>query len=276
MSFQWFKFYGGEYLSDPKIASLTAQERSCWITLLSLASISSVSGFIEYLTVEVLLEKSGIKFDPYHPEEWDNSLSVLSKFERMKMIKRNENGTLEVLNWNKRQESALSVADRVRKFRMKKTQKNDTALHQDTKSNEVQNKKVVKSRLKKENVTDVTKCNESDNDRIEENRIDKINTDTNTAEQSPALIGKVIELFSELNPACKKMYGNKTQRKACQDLVDTYSFEEVENCIVRVLPLTNGQPYFPTITTPLQLRDKWVALKSAVSKKRGNQVEMIG
>lgn len=144
----WFKFYGGEYLSDPKIGSLTPQERSCWITLLCLSSTSSVPGIIEYLTVEVLLEKSGIKFDPYHPEEWDSCISILAKFERMKMIKMHDGGSIEIVNWGKRQESAMTVTERVRKYRMK-------------------------SKENQEDVTNVTNGNETDNDRIEENRIEE-------------------------------------------------------------------------------------------------------
>lgn len=109
-------------------------------------------------------------------------------------------------------------------------------------------------------------------DRVGKVRLEK---DNNTAEPSSALISTLIELFTEVNPACKNMYGNKTQRKACQDLIDTYSFEEVKNCIQNVLPRTNSQSYFPTITTPVQLRDKWTALKSAVAKKKGKTVEII-
>lgn len=104
---------------------------------------------------------------------------------------------------------------------------------------------------------------------------ESIDKDTNTAETSSALIPLVIEMFVEINPACKNMYGNKTQRKACNDLINTYGFDEVKNCIQNVLPRTNNQSYFPTITTPVQLRDKWVSLKSAVSKKRNNTIEII-
>lgn len=114
---QWFKFYGGEYLSDPKIAALSAQERSCWVTLLALASISSTPGTVEYLTVEVLLEKSGIYFNPYSTDEWDKCLAVLDKFARMKMITKNEDGTIVINNWAKRQETALTNAERQARFR---------------------------------------------------------------------------------------------------------------------------------------------------------------
>lgn len=104
---------------------------------------------------------------------------------------------------------------------------------------------------------------------------DKLIKDNNTAETSSALISSLIESFVNINPACKNMYGNKTQRKACDDLITSYGFEEVNGCIINVLPRTNGQSYFPTITTPVQLRDKWMSLKSAVAKKRGKTIEII-
>lgn len=113
---KWFKFYGGEYLADPKMERLSPLERSCWITLLCLASMNG-EGKIEFLTVEVLLNKSGIQFDPYHPEEWEKALSVLTKFQNMKMISLSENGDITVLNWEKRQEHNLTVAERVAKSR---------------------------------------------------------------------------------------------------------------------------------------------------------------
>jgi len=46
-----------------------------------------------------------------------------------------------------------------------------------------------------------------------------------------------------------------------------YGLEEVLKRI-GVLPKTNNLPYFPSIMTPLQLRDKWVQLQNAVERKR--------
>ena len=85
MAQQWFKFYGAEYLSDPKIDRLTPVERSCWITLLCMAS-QTTNGIIKYLTAETLLSRSGVKFDPYDTTEWDNGLTVLVKLENLKML----------------------------------------------------------------------------------------------------------------------------------------------------------------------------------------------
>lgn len=117
MSQQWFKFYGGEFLSDPKMERLNPLERSCWITLLCLASSSSNEGVVEFLTVETLLNKSGIQFDPYHPEEWEKALSVLPKFTSMRMIEMEKNGDILVKNWDKRQEQFLTGAERAQKYR---------------------------------------------------------------------------------------------------------------------------------------------------------------
>ena len=88
------------------------------------------------------------------------------------------------------------------------------------------------------------------------------------SEETSQDIPEIIKAFEVINPACSRFYGNKTQRTACQDLIDSYSFERVLSIIEKTLPRTNGLEFFPTITTPLQLRDKWASLESAVKKKQ--------
>lgn len=157
---QWFKFYGFEYLSDPKIGALNAQERSCWLTLLCLAGSSTIPGVIEFLTVEVLLQKSGISFDPYHPEEWDKCLSVLKKFEAMKMITADSNGVVTIINWNKRQESSLTNAERQARYREKH------------KIDEIKEKSTLKNKDNDNKVTPVTTKVTLDKIREDKIRID--------------------------------------------------------------------------------------------------------
>lgn len=118
MANQWFKFYGAEYLSDPKMDRLTVQERSCWLTLLCMAS--QTGGVVKYLSIEGLLNKSGIHFDPYDTLEWDNAQNVLKTFELYKMVTILEDGSVEIRNWRKRQEHNLTVAERVAKHRAKR------------------------------------------------------------------------------------------------------------------------------------------------------------
>lgn len=86
------------------------------------------------------------------------------------------------------------------------------------------------------------------------------------AETSSADVVSLIKEFEKINPAVKRMYGNTTQRKACQDLIDTYGLERVLKVIGETLPLTNKMTalFFPNISTPLQLYDKWQKLEDAI------------
>lgn len=112
---KWFKFYGGEYLCDPKMLSLSASKRSCWITLLSYGSIND-NGMITHLEEEQLMIQSGVS--PLH-EEWDETKGVLEVFVKLEMI-RIDNGMITILNWNKRQEMNLTGYQRVKRWREKK------------------------------------------------------------------------------------------------------------------------------------------------------------
>jgi hypothetical protein len=164
MANQWFKFYGAEFMSDPKIGRLSAAERSCWLTILCMAS--QTNGVIEYLTVDDLLSKSGIKWNPYDEGDWEKCQGILIKFAQLKMIKVSQDEScVEVLNWEKRQETALTAAERQAKYRENK------------KSNE--------------NVTErVTKVT------LEENRIEK-KEEENSKEFSPLLKEEKIQIVAD-------------------------------------------------------------------------------
>lgn len=155
MANQWFKFYGAEYLSDPKMDRLSVQERSCWLTLLCMAS--QTDGTIKYISVEGLLNKSGIRFDPFDTTEWEKAQNVLVTFEQYEMIIIHKDGVIEIKNWDKRQErTAQTPYERVKKHR--------------------ENKRKIENDNENDNGD-----NENDNDRIEENRIEE---NTNTSSQS--------------------------------------------------------------------------------------------
>lgn len=80
-------------------------------------------------------------------------------------------------------------------------------------------------------------------------------------------IVKVIELFKEVNPAYRKWFANKTQRAASQRLYDAHGIETLAQ-VLNLVRKTNGMAYFPTITTPDQLENKWAALEAAMRKKK--------
>ncbi len=99
-------------------------------------------------------------------------------------------------------------------------------------------------------------------------QLDKV-VEPNTAEASSAsLVSDLIKLFEEVNPACKAMYGNTTQRKACEYLIGEYGFEEVSR-VVAFLPKSNKIAYIPNINTPNQLWQKYQALKDGLARKKG-------
>ncbi len=89
----------------------------------------------------------------------------------------------------------------------------------------------------------------------------KKETITKEKEQS-SLISELIKLFEEINPACKRMYGNTTQRKACDDLINTYGFEPISK-VVAFLPKNNSTPYKPKANTPFQLWSKFQDIKDS-------------
>ena len=113
MANQWFKFYGGEYLSDPKMLALTAAERSCWLTLLCYASMSGKDGAVRHLTEDILMAQSGV--NPSQ-EQWNITKGLLKKFESLNIVSLTEN-CITIKNWSKRQEMAMTGYERTRKYR---------------------------------------------------------------------------------------------------------------------------------------------------------------
>jgi hypothetical protein len=77
-------------------------------------------------------------------------------------------------------------------------------------------------------------------------------------------VGRVFEVFYlTINPQVQ--FGNKTHRKAIEDLIRRYGLDTVIAAAQYAVTVA-GQPYAPVITTPHQLYLKWAAL--AVHKKR--------
>lgn len=246
MANQWFKFYGGDYLADPKMAALTPQERSCWMTLMCLASMATEQGSIGFLTVEVLLSKSGIHFDPYNPEEWNNNLGVLKKFESMRMLKLKEDGSVVIKNWEKRQEHNLTVAERVAKHR--------------------QNKVRV--------TTDVTNVTTEEN-RIEENRVNTselgIRIERVVDEEKPirkkvdTTYRAVFEAFGEDYPF--NWRSNRTEIDAAKNLLKESNLKDI-GIALAFAEKNKDNPYCPAILKPSDLDRKWDNLL-AFKKKHG-------
>lgn len=112
---------------------------------------------------------------------------------------------------------------------------------------------------------------QSDNKPVSKKRHTKerkkvLKKDTSEQSSEDAEIPLLIKSFEELNPAAKRFYGIPVQREACKALIKTYGLERIQKIVKDTLPKTNGLRFFPTIVTPLQLRDKFVILESAIRR----------
>jgi hypothetical protein len=94
--------------------------------------------------------------------------------------------------------------------------------------------------------------------------------DEEPLEKSVQGIPEVIKEFEPINQQAPKWYGNKTQRKACGELIEANGLDNVIS-VVRLLPKTNQMDYMPVITTPYQLAQKWSSLAAALQRKKNNQ-----
>lgn len=175
MTNPWFKFYGGEYLSDPKMDALDGNERSIWMTILCLASQSG-DGIVRYTTEEKLIEKAGV-LSMYRK----NYKGVLNRFEKLQMLEECNGNLTEGFkpkNWEKRQYSEGYL--RVKRFREKDSNAdgNDDVTDEIT----IEEKRVEESREEKK-------------------RIEK----SNTAKFSPPTLEEVkaycIERKNSINPS---------------------------------------------------------------------------
>lgn len=84
-------------------------------------------------------------------------------------------------------------------------------------------------------------------------------------------INKVFEIFYKtINPTIN--FGNKTQRKAIEELWNKFGLEKVIKMAQYAISV-QGEKYAPTITTPCQLKEKYPALISFF--KKNNQSKTI-
>lgn len=101
----------------------------------------------------------------------------------------------------------------------------------------------------------------------------KGNITSNSGEEiDPQDIVDVIDAFAAVNHAFSKWYGNTTQRNAVSRLITLQGKENVLN-VVAQLPKTNTMEFMPTITTPLELDDKYAKLQNQIIRQRNRHIQ---
>jgi len=116
-----------------------------------------------------------------------------------------------------------------------------------------------------ENIVDISKKELSKKDKV----IKKENNSENKFSQD---IATILELFSTINPSIQ--YGNKTQRKACEDMIKRFGSNAVINMVKQVISV-QGEKYAPTATTPYVMYKKLGDFKIYFEKQRTTNGELL-
>ena len=246
---KWFKFYGQDWLTDLKIRKLSVEDKLCFITLLCLASSEDKEGVVSMCDEDTLIQLTGFnKNTSSEVSSYTRAKGCLDRYEALHLVTRSRYGDVVVVNFSRRQSENLSNAERQKRYR---------DSHKIIKKSNVTQRNDSNARIEK--ITKVTlRVTES------KKKVKKITTFNPLGEQ-------IIFEFIPVNPACRKYYSNTTQRSACDRLIAEYGLERVKS-VIALLPRTNPIPWIPTITTPLQLEDRWVSLHEQMKKEQAKNI----
>lgn len=118
-----------------------------------------------------------------------------------------------------------------------------------------------------ENHERTTMINKNDkNDKNEKN------LDTNVSSELNSQVKQVMNIFYKINPTLN--WGNKTQRKACEDLIKKFGLEETKR-MAEMACAIQGQKYAPVATTPYQFKEKLAQFKIYFDKENSNRREVF-
>lgn len=87
-----------------------------------------------------------------------------------------------------------------------------------------------------------------------------------------AQVNNLISLFEPLNPTYEQIFKNRTQRGAMERLLEKFGAEKLAE-LVNSLPSLVSRPYYPRITTPLELEKNLGKLKLAWEQDKNKAVE---
>ena len=149
---KWFKFYGQDWLTDPKIIAMNRIDKLLYLTLLCMASAENKNGLVSRCTDETIIHLAGIEQDPYNDDsDYERAQGFLKRVNDNAMITLDDNGDCVIIAFHKIQGSNLTGYERVKRYR---------------------EKKATLSHNKHDNTNDNVHDNKHDNVRIDKNRIE--------------------------------------------------------------------------------------------------------
>ena len=253
---KWFKFYGSDFLLDPKMMELNSTQKVMWVVLLCLASSNGDDGWVKHINDIRLATFAGIT-----PLDDDYELvkGTLDHFKALSMITYdNVSETVKnvhLTNFNKRQETNLTGYERVKKHRekVKLSTESDKTLSMITADKIREDKRRLNNNIVEiQKIYDlyISKFNKNPNQyRLTDKRKSKIKA--RLVDAGPDMLVSAIER-SSVDP----FYAGDNDRGWSADLdYITRSYENVEKLsqleAKRKTKITDHIPYVP----PVEVRE---------------------
>ena len=128
---KWFKFYGQDFFSDPKVMLLSPAQKLMFIGLMSLAAAedktNEAAGVIPMLTESTIMLHIGISPDT---ESYNECYDIFNYFKELGFIKVDKKRKkIVVVNYKKLQKTNLSASERVVQSRLKKSKQNVSSVN---------------------------------------------------------------------------------------------------------------------------------------------------
>lgn len=92
-----------------------------------------------------------------------------------------------------------------------------------------------------------------------------------TSSKNDDVVNKIFDLFYKtINPTIN--FGNKTNRKSCQELIDRFGFDVVERMTALICEAQQkGDQFCPVATTPYQMKEKLAQFKIYFNNKKNGK-----
>lgn len=126
---EWFKFYHNKWLTDRAINNLRPQDRLCFITLLCVTSQSDErNGVVTQYSEHEIIKLTQLDIDVNDETKSDYHLAIgfTKRLVDCGVIEMINSVTIRIKNFEKRQDTMLSPAERAKKYRDKKKVTNVT------------------------------------------------------------------------------------------------------------------------------------------------------
>lgn len=81
------------------------------------------------------------------------------------------------------------------------------------------------------------------------------------------VIGELIDLFKEVNPSYRTLFGNKTQRACLKRMLKEHGEKKLRG-MIEALPEINAKKYMPVTTTPYELERNMGKIKARMDQQR--------